>query len=431
MRRRLVLLGRVTAETDLPPGRAELEAVRVMAVGARHAPMEHLALEKRAVLVHLVPDLPIGVVEAILENRHPVGVAQRPAVHVLVRELAAPRVASSAHLDLAPCAARRRSLRIARLCADRPRDPLAFVQRDAEPLRPAVEPLPVALLPCPRNVGRTRSMAGLTGDIDLGVGGGEAPGLRIVALPHARRVALGAHVVPVLAPGRPVQLVRVSHVLPRIEVKPALAALRLGARVPGDAERLEAPIGKLDEVLLERGHAERVLDIVVVQLAVGAIGPHHELAALAREGRRDAAVGEPGIVEVTGDAGLGRRLHGEIVVRSPPALLSLLVALPAHLLPDIARCRARRLDPASHRRLRLAARRPPPRDGRDGEDSGHAGTQQERLESTTRSRRQRHRPIGPAAWRARRHFLGLRRLPPLPLTPTHCPIQFYAAGSSR
>ena len=263
-------------------------------------------------------------------------------------------------------------------------------------------------------------MAGLASDVDLGVAGGEPPSLRIVVLPDVRRVALGAHVVPVLARARPVQLVPVVHVLARVEVEPALPALGPRARVPGDGERLQPAVGELDQILLERSRSERVLDVVVVERAVGAIGPHHELAVPAREGRGDAGVAEPGILEVAGDGRVGRRLHGEVVVRSPPALLRLLVALPADPLPDVARGRVRRWRCAGERCPRLAPRVPPPAPGDDGEDgNGRAHAQHDLPEAS------------PWAWighshlirdgrRLRRRPAGSGRLPTLSLAPTHC-----------
>jgi hypothetical protein len=127
-------------------------------------------------------------------------------------------------------------------------------------------------------------------------------------------MALGAHVIPVLAGARPVELVPPGHVLAGVEVEPSLPALCLRPRVPGDAERLNAAIGELDEVLLERRGAEGVRDLVVPERAVGTIGPHRELPVAAEEGRGHAGIREPRIIEVAGDAGVGRRLHGEIVV---------------------------------------------------------------------------------------------------------------------
>src|SRR2546426_12210119 len=89
MRGRLVLLGRVAAETPLAAGRAKLAAVRLVAVGARYAAREHLRLQKRAVLVDFLADLPIGGVEGAVDERDAMRIAERPAVRGVVGELTA------------------------------------------------------------------------------------------------------------------------------------------------------------------------------------------------------------------------------------------------------------------------------------------------------------------------------------------------------
>jgi hypothetical protein len=239
--------------------------------------VEHLRLQKRAVLVHFAADLPVGVVEAFVEQRDPVGVPQRAARYVVVSEPARAAVAASAHLDLARGPAGRRSLRVARFAADRPGDAPAIVQRVDESLPPIVQTSPVAILLRPRNVIGAGAVTRLAGDVDLRIARGKAAGLRIEILPNARRVARRAHVVPVLARARPVQRVTEAHVVARIEVKPALPALRSRPRVPRDGERLEAPVGELEQILLERSRPEGVLDVVVAERAVGAVRAHHEL----------------------------------------------------------------------------------------------------------------------------------------------------------
>ncbi len=47
-------------------------------------------------------------------------------------------------------------------------------------------------------------------------------------------------------------------------------------------ERLQPSAGKLDQVLLQRRDAERVLDLEVGELAVGPVGAH-EVSAVALE----------------------------------------------------------------------------------------------------------------------------------------------------
>ena len=53
---------------DLVAGCAQLQAMRIMAVGAGHASLEHPALQEGAILVVLLLDLPIGKVDAGAEQ---------------------------------------------------------------------------------------------------------------------------------------------------------------------------------------------------------------------------------------------------------------------------------------------------------------------------------------------------------------------------
>ena len=72
----------------------------------------------------------------------------------------------------------------------------------------------------------------------------------VVVLLQIGRVAIGTLVVPGLIAAGPVQWVAGLELLAGIEVEPALAALPLCPAVPGDAERLQPPTRKCDQVLL-------------------------------------------------------------------------------------------------------------------------------------------------------------------------------------
>ena len=78
------------------------------------------------------------------------------------------------------------------------------------------------------------TVAGLAPYADLGKGGCVPVICRVVVLPDAGRVALRTHEIPVLVQLGPVQHVVVAYVFVRIEMKPALAALILRPRVPGN-----------------------------------------------------------------------------------------------------------------------------------------------------------------------------------------------------
>ena len=292
-------LGCVAAPAHGVARRAQRHRVRVVAVRARDALRVHEALEERAVLVDLLLDLPVRVVERLAEERRPVGVHEWGAGDVPLRNHGTPRVAARARFDLRPVCARSGPAcdRLARV--DHPLSPVARLphREDAVPLRCRVR---AALLHGlgPRDVRRARAVAGLARDIDLGerrrvrVRGG------VIALLHVRRVAVGAHEVPVLVRAGPVEDVVVRHVLVRVEMEPALAALGPRPRVPDDVQRLHAPLRKADQILLEGVDAERPGDLVVVERSVGAVRPHEVLPVLLREGRRDAVVRERSVREV-------------------------------------------------------------------------------------------------------------------------------------
>jgi hypothetical protein len=150
-------------------------------------------------------------------------------------------------------------------------------------------------------------------------------------------MALGTLQRPVLIDAGPVQRIGVVNLLVGIEVEPALPAFTFRPRVPGNRQRLIAPAGESDQILLQWIDAEGVADRVVAELAVGAIGTHHELAIGAlEEGRRDTLVVEAGIGKVTEHGGCRGVLHGELMVRTVPGPEFALVAALAAACPDVA-----------------------------------------------------------------------------------------------
>ena len=148
-------------------------------------------------------------------------------------------------------------------------------------------------------------------------------------------MAVGAFEIPVLLHPGPVQRIAGLDGLFRVKMKPALAALGLGPRIPGDGQRLKPPAGKLQQILLERRDAEHELDLVVGERAVGSVGAHDELAVPPRERRRHVAVAEMRVVEIAAHRGFVRRLHRERVMRALPVLDLRSVALRAGLAADV------------------------------------------------------------------------------------------------
>ncbi len=77
-------------------------------------------------------------------------------------------------------------------------------------------------------------MARLATDADLREGRREAVVCRVVILPDAGGVALGAHEIPVLVQLRPMQYIVVADFLVWIEVEPVLTAFIFWPAVPCD-----------------------------------------------------------------------------------------------------------------------------------------------------------------------------------------------------
>ena len=169
------------------------------------------------------------------------------------------------------------------------------------------------------------------------------------------------------------QDVVVLDVLVRVEVKPALAALVLGPRIPGERERLHAAVGKFDEVLLQGIEAEGVFHLERGELAVRPVGLDEELAVLAKEARRHAVIVEARVVEVAEHGGVGRVRHGVAVLGRAPERRLAAMAAGAGLAADEGR-RRRRDFGAGGEKVAQAVGREIERDAaRDQDDSDSRG----------------------------------------------------------
>jgi hypothetical protein len=222
--------------------------VRVVAVGARHALRVHAALQERPPFVDLVALLAVGLVQAFREQRRPVVIEEGAPRVVAAGDLPTSRVALRAHLDLAGSRARAAARGDAGLRNGNPRHAAPLVEQHGEALPRILRGLRARFRP--GGVIRARPVAGLAADVELRPLRVEGVLRAVVALHEIGGVAVGAHVVPVLLAAGPVQLVAGAQLLLRIEVEPALSALRLGARIPRDGEGLEAATRELEEVLL-------------------------------------------------------------------------------------------------------------------------------------------------------------------------------------
>ena len=122
-------LGQMALAADRVALGAQLQAVRLVAVGAGHPGRVHPALQERAVVEDLAVDLAVGVVEARVEQRGPVAVEQRLADRVPVAERRAAGMAGRADLRLGAGRQRRHALGDARALRELPLALAAIVQQ--------------------------------------------------------------------------------------------------------------------------------------------------------------------------------------------------------------------------------------------------------------------------------------------------------------
>ncbi len=338
---RVEALRLVALQADRIALQNRLAAVRVVAVAAGDAGREHPALLEGSVVVDLAQHLAVGLIEAPVQRRHDMRLRQPAAGLPVLRRAAAPRMAQPAGLDLlAQRPGRCAAVRVACRRVGRPGDVAPLVQQCQKPLHRVIglaRRPPASLLLGPGNVARALAVAGLAADADLGPAAVEAVRGGIVVLGDARRVALGAHVVPVLVQPGPVQLVVRRDRLVRVEVEPALPALVRGPAVPGDRQRLEAAVRELDQVLLQRLDAEGVLHLEGGERAVRPVSLDHELVAVAEKARPHAEMLEGRAREVAAHRRLGRMRHCLRVLRAGPRFELCRVAAGAGLAADIAR----------------------------------------------------------------------------------------------
>jgi hypothetical protein len=123
--------------------------------------------------------------------------------------------------------------------------------------------------------------------------------------------------------------------------------------VPGNPQHLDATIWEFDHILLQWSYAEGVFDFVVVVLAVGAFGVHHELFTVAEETSLLVEASEFGIIEIAEHRFVGRQFHGAIVIRTFPQFVLDLMArdagFAAHVLGVLERVNGNRTVPISRR----------------------------------------------------------------------------------
>ena len=81
---------------------------------------------------------------------------------------------------------------------------------------------------------------------------------------------------------------------------------------------MQTPAGKLNEVLLEWVHAERVGHRIVCKNPIRPFGAHDKLAVACEERRRDAELPDGRLVKIAKDSLCIGVLHRQVVMRALP-----------------------------------------------------------------------------------------------------------------
>ena len=238
--------GQVTACTKGVSRFVHSCAVRIVTITARNARPVHLALQERAVHVHFVEDLSIRVVQALFEQSRSMRIEERITRPVVVFERSSASMTLGARFYLGAGRSWNRSSCIALLGAEHPRASGTIFKLDGE----TIGPIAVRPASSPQSVLGSGAVACLARNVDLRPGGVVLPSGKVEVLLQVGRVALGAHVVPVLVWAGPMERVVGGDFFVRIEVKPPLAAVLRRPAVPRDAQCLAPAVREFDEVLL-------------------------------------------------------------------------------------------------------------------------------------------------------------------------------------
>ncbi len=382
----------VAARAHRVAGRAQLAAMRLVAVDAADAGGVHPALQVGPEVEHLVVHRAVGKVQSGIEGGEAIGIIEHHARGRPRDQWRAPRMTGAACLDVRRRRApRRRASGDRRAVGETEGPAIRRAPVDGEPRRGRRAALRIRHA-CPVDVRGRRTVAGFAADAGLGEPGAEGPARGVVVLDQRGDVTVRALVVPILLRAVPVQARPARSGLAGIEEVPALA-LRRGSRVPHPGEGLQPPTAGIDEVLLQGRHTEGVGD-------AQDLGRHGAVAHF-EDGARRVALGAHGLRAMPQLAAVeggehGRvvgQLHGKRVVRGAPRGIGLGMAAGATGVADEGGRRGHgdiwvRVRGGSERTGTVATRQqhhPPQRDGEH--DNTRAGLARNRR---TMRRRGRH-----------------------------------------
>ena len=135
---------------------------------------------------------------------------------------------------------------------------------------------------------------------------------------ETRRVAIAAHVVPVLERARPEQGIAGSDIFLGIEVKPSLPSVFPFPAIPGERESLNATAADINQVLLQRSVSQCVRDRERFNVALLVFGRDAERVAIPGEASLLSRVEKLHVIEVAQNVFRSRRLHGMTVIGFQP-----------------------------------------------------------------------------------------------------------------
>ncbi len=295
----------------------------IMTIAATDTGLVHTTLQERAVYIHLVHDLPIGVIKEFVEQCRPVGIVQDFAKLVVACHQRAARVTTPtgvrllrwAHDEFAAFGDSCRRIHL-------PDGPAIVVEVDRQTGAAGAGP-------GASNMTGPRAMAGLATDVDFCPGRCEGIRLHRIVFLQIGGMTLGAHVVPVLFTTGPVQQIVMRNEFVRIQVVPALPTIGATPGIPGDRQRLYMAIRHLNQVLLQRRNAKGEFDRELLEFTVCIVSADQVISIACEKCTHHIEILELDAGEIAQNGVRRRLLHSKLVMRSLPQLELRRVALAA------------------------------------------------------------------------------------------------------
>ena len=162
----IILRRLVTLQTDAVAWGSQHQAVWLVTITAGDTRLIHLALQEGTVDVHLVINLAVGEIHAVIKAPRHVVIHKSLTMHIVTGNRATSRMTAGAHLDLFITDSRLAALRVSCVQIQNPSNAFAFVKQQPQACV-AIKLLPTWHFFRPEHVIRSGPMTGLAGDINL------------------------------------------------------------------------------------------------------------------------------------------------------------------------------------------------------------------------------------------------------------------------